>query len=423
MPIVREPFTGAWQQNQELYTSTTFAYYAVFACATAIASDCAKVRLRLVEQIGPDMWKETTSPAFSPVLRKPNRYQTAPKFVESWMLSKLNQGNAYALKQRDARRVVTSLYVLNPYRVRPLVAPDGGVYYELQNDNLADLPEAITVPASEIIHDTMYCPFHPLCGIPPLYAASLAATQGLTIQHTSSNFFANGSTPGGIVYVPGAIPQPKADKLKTDWETKFAGDNAGKVAILADGMKYEKVGISAADAQLIEQLRWTAEPICSCYHVPPYMIGIGSPPPYNNVEPQVQQYYSMCLQYLMRNMEACLDEGLGLLAPIDGTQYGTEFDIDDLIWMDTATRTAAAKEAIGGGALSPNEARAKYYGMGPVPGGDSPMVQQQWYSLEALAKRDADQPFAKPAPATPAPAVTREALEAAIDFLLQLEEA
>ena len=70
--------------------------------------------------------------------------------------------------------------------------------------------------------------------------------------------------------------------------------------------------------------------------------------------------------------------------------------------MDATTRAKAAADA--SGTLSPNEARAKYYGMPPVDGGDSPMVQQQYYSLAALAERDQDQPFSKPAPATPASA-------------------
>jgi hypothetical protein len=38
-----------------------------------------------------------------------------------------------------------------------------------------------------------------------------------------------------------------------------------------------------------------------------------------------------------------------------------------------------------------------------VKGGDSPMAQQQYYSLAALAERDQDMPFAKPTTATPPP--------------------
>ena len=47
-------------------------------------------------------------------------------------------------------------------------------------------------------------------------------------------------------------------------------------------------------------------------------------------------------------IERALDEGLELPAP-----YGTEFDIDDLIWFDTATRTKAAHDAIAAGVLYP----------------------------------------------------------------------
>src|SRR4029453_12575441 len=83
--------------------------------------------------------------------------------------------------------------------------------------------------------------------------------------------------------------------------------------------------------------------------------------------------------------------------------YGTEFDIDDLIWMDMATRTKAAHEAISAGALSPNEARKKYFAVGPVPGGESPFLQNQYYSLAALAAREAAPPSGPATPPPPAP--------------------
>ena len=55
------------------------------------------------------------------------------------------------------------------------------------------------------------------------------------------------------------------------------------------------------------------------------------------------------------------------------------------------------------GALSPNEARLKYFGLGPVPGGDYAVPAAAELRLAALAKRDADDPFAKPADPAPAP--------------------
>src|SRR5262249_17395566 len=186
----------------------------------------------------------------------------------------------------------------------------------------------------------------------------------------------------------------------------YAGpNNVGKVAVMSDGLKYEPMTMNAVDAELIDQLKWTAENVASAFHVPAYMIGVGPPPPYANVEPLVQQYYSQCLQSLMTNLETSLDEGLGLQpAPENALNYGVEFDIDDLIWMNALARGEAAGKSAG--TLSPNEARKKYYAIGPVTGGQSPMVQQQYYSLEALAKRDASDPFAKSAPAPPPPTDT-----------------
>ena len=416
-PIIRESFAGAWQQNVTIAPNTVLSYYAVFACTTLIASDIAKLKLRLVSQDKNGIWTEASSAAFSPVLRKPNHYQTIIKLIEQWIVSKLVWGNAYILKQRDGRGLVTALYVLHPLRVHPLIAPDGAVYYRLDQDLLSELEDTITVPASEIIHDTMIALYHPLIGVSPIYACGMAAYQGLAMQGASTKFFGNGSRPGGVLTAPGAISTDTAKRLQEYWAAHYSGANVGKVAVLGDGLKYESMTMNAVDAQLIDQLKWTADNVCSCYHVPPYMIGVGPPPPYANVEPLLQQYYAQCLQSLLTNFEQSLDEGLGLLGPVNGQQYGTEFDIDDLMWMDTRTRAEAATKSAG--TLSPNEARMKFFGAGPTPGGDAPMVQQQYYSLTALAERDKAQPFAKPVPAMPPvpapvpPPVPAKAVEAA----------
>src|SRR6266576_4484877 len=197
---VREPFSGAWQRNIEARRETVLAFSAVFANVTLIASDVGKIGLELIEQDKNGIWSPVSVPAFSPILQKPNRWQNRIKFFEQWVVSKLLHGNAYIYKERDGRGVVVEMYVLDPTRVKPLVAPNGDVYYEIRRDNLAGIQQESTiVPASEIIHDTMVALFHPLVGVSPLTACGLAAANGLTIQENSSRFFKNDSTPGGIL--------------------------------------------------------------------------------------------------------------------------------------------------------------------------------------------------------------------------------
>lgn len=401
---ILESFTGAWQQNVTVDFNSVLSNHAVFACMTLIASDISKLRVKLVEQDDNGIWTETESPAFSPVLRKPNRFQNRIQYWENYVLSKLMRGNTYVLKIRDERKIVVRQIVLAPDRVTPLISDDGSVFYQLRADNVGGIEQDITVPASEIIHDRFNCLFHPLVGLSPIFAAGVAAMQGLAIQSNSAQFFTNKSQPGGVLTAPGSISDETAARLKASWESKFTGENAGKIAVVGDGLTYVPITMTAEDSQLIEQFKWSAEIICSTFHVPPYKIGVGPMPTNNNVQALNVEYYSQCLQVLIESAELCQDEGQGIGAgtKVDGRTLGTEFDIDNLLRMDSVTQMEVLDKSKG--ILSPNEQRAKL-DKKPKAGGDSPMLQQQNFSLEALAKRDAQaDPFASGKTAAPAPA-------------------
>lgn len=387
-----EGYAGAWQQGVKVERNLVLSNPANFACKTLIASDIAKLRVKLVKDSGNGIWAEVSDNTFSTVLRKPNGYQNRIQFWENWILSKLSYGNTYVLKERnhpDGRTVgkVSALYVLDPKLVKPLVSNDGQVFYELTQDNLAGLESSVTVPASEIIHDRYNCLFHPLVGLSPIFANGVAATQSLNIQNNSAHFFGNRSMPSGILTAPTAISDDDAQRIKDAWQKNYSRDNTGKIAVLGNALKYESIADNAVDSQLIEQLQWSAQIVCSTYHVPPYKIGVGALPSYNNVQALNVEYYSQALQRLIEDAELCLDEGLEMP---NGT--GTEFDLDNLLRMDSVTQMTMLKDAAG--ILEIDEMRAKL-GYAPTEGGDAVYLQQQNFSLPALAKRDSlDNPFA-----------------------------
>jgi hypothetical protein len=175
--------------------------------------------------------------------------------------------------------------------------------------------------------------------------------------------------------------------------------------VLGNDLKFSEFpAMNAVDAQLIDQLKWGDEKICSVFHVPPYMVGVGSMPTYNNIEALNQQFYAQCLQFHIESLELCLKEGLEIADPL----Y-IESDLDGLLRMDSATKMKTATDGVKGGIYTPNEARAMF-DKGPVAGGDTIYLQEQDHALEALAKRDAGpDPFGKatstppPTPALPAP--------------------
>jgi len=421
--VIREPFTGAWQRNVSCETTENLcAFSAVATCIGLISSDIAKLRIKLVEFDG-WIWEEVLAGSpFLPVLRKPNRYQTRIQFIEQWIISKLLYGNTYVLKERDQRGVVVAMYVLDPRLVVAKVADDGGVYYQLSRDLLAGVAEAesVTVPASEIIHDRMCCLWHPLVGVSPIMACAASATQGIRIQANSAKFFENMSRPSGQLTAPGAITDETAARLKREFEAGFGAGNIGRLFVAGDGLKYDAMTIPAQDAQLIEQLRWTVEDVARCFHVPLHKLGMGQPT-LNNIAALNQDYYNQCIQIHLEAMELLLDEGLRLV-DVPGKTLGVEMDQDGLLRMDPLTMADVQEKGTRSATFSPNENR-RWWNLPAVTGGNSPMIQQQNYSLEAIAKRDGqDDPFgtAKPEPAAiPAPMPTPD--EAAAKFLLTLK--
>lgn len=418
-PVIRESFPGAWQRNVEVRAESVLSFHAVFACQTLIASDISKLRIKLVRQTDDRIWEEVDNWSY-PVLYKPNRFQTRIQFIECWVLSKMRSGNTYVLLQRgkDDRGLerVEAMYVLDPNRVTPLLTETGDVYYRLDADELSGIGQDIVVPARDIIHDRFNCLFHPLVGLSPIFANGLAATHGLSIQNDSTLFFQNGAQPGGILTAPGHISDETAKRLKEYWDTNFSGKNAGKVAVVGDGLKYEAMRAKATDSQVIEQLRWTAEVVCSTYHVPPYKVGLGQPPSVGSVQSWNLDYYTSCLQVLIEAIEILLDEGLGLRGEgQDGPNLGVEFDLDDLLRMDTATQYDVAQKAKG--MLTLDEQRRKINAP-PIEGGETIYLQQQDHSLAAIAARDAQLIDAVNNPPVPEPPAAPELDDEARSLLL-----
>lgn len=376
---INEPFAGAWQQGREKTTESVLRFSAVFACVSGIALDIAKLKPRLMTESTNGIWAEYAGSPYAAVLKKPNRYQNRIKFIENWVLSKLLYGNTYALKERDNRGIVRGMQVLSPALVTVLVSDDGQVYYQLRKDNLAQT-EDVTIPASEIIHDRGVCLYHPLVGVSPLYAATQAASLGLNIMDNSEGFFGNKSTPGGVLTAPARISDETAARLKSHWEGNYTGTNAGKVAVLGDGLKFEQMTMTAVDAALVDQLKLSIQDIARAFRYPLTKLQTGTQPISNNIQTEHNYYYADCLQPLIESLELCLDEGLSL-----PDRYMIEFDLDGLSRMDTTAVYATIKEGIAGGFLAPNEGR-KRLNLPPVEGGDSPFLQQQNYALNDLAE-------------------------------------
>ena len=408
--VPHEPFTGAWQRNMDNAAAagpSLLANSAIYTCTTIISSDIAvlPVRLLRVDEDSDIRIPHVRHPYWA-LMQRPNSFQTSLQFIQQYLVSKLTYGNTYVLLVRDARYVVTEMFVLDPASVQVLISDDGSVFYRLGRDLLAGTEQAIVVPARDIIHDRMASIGHQmyggaLIGTSPLYAAALPAMMQGRMLMASETFFANMSRASGVLVAPGKIDPTTARKLQAEWESNYSGKGLGKTAVLTNGLEFKPMSVNATDSQLPAQLGWTTRNIASIYRVPQYMLGEMDKATYRNSEQMSRDYYRQCLSYYIHSFEQCFNAGLNLPNGIV-----VEFDLAELFRMELDSRYNAYQVGLNAGFLAINEVRA-LEDLPPVAGGDIPRVQMQSVPLEladALAQAQVTNELAPPPAPNPSPA-------------------
>src|SRR5690625_966843 len=385
--------------NKEEKRGDLLCYPTLYACLSRISSDIGQLPVHLAKLQPTGVKGETSSAAYTPVLERPNGYQTPQQFREAWLLSKLTHGNTYVLKQRDNRNVVVALYVLDPFHVMPLVSESGDVFYRLDYGTGANLlpddypAKQLTIPASEIMHDRMTCFHQHVIGVPPLAAAYWPSAKNLKILRSSATFFDNTGQPGGILTAPAGMSQKDAEAINEYWSQNYGGENSGKVAVIGADMKFTAIAMKSVDSQMVEQMKYSDQQICQPFGIPPFIVGVGGLPAGLKVDDMANIYYRFALQTHVEAMETLLTQGLQVRAPST-----VQLDTYALLRMDTQKRATVFGGLTGSGIATPNEAR-KEFNLAPLEGGDTVYMQQQDIPLSVAAQQTLPDATSTPAPA------------------------
>ena len=369
---------------------------AVFTSIDTISSDIARLPMRhyKIDERGRRVEVENSAPLR--VLEKPNGYQTRFDMMKQFIASQLYRGNGYLYAMRNRRYEIDQLHVLFPDSVWPKRA-GAEVFYEVTQQPLAEIDVQRTLTTRECLHHRMLTLADPLIGITPLMAAALSTSAGLAILGQSERFFNSMARPSGVLTTAGKLDPAKAQAIKDRWNAVYKGPgNAGDVAVLEEGLEWKSLALTAVDAQLIEQLRYTVEDVARVYRLPIFMLGDLTKVSYNSSEQLVRIYYSGCLVAHM----VALEDRFTQFFEMNGRTEWLEFDTDYLFRTEMVARVEALAKSVQGGLRTPNEARA-VEGLNPLSGGDVIFMQQQMVPVDVLASR-ADL-SAKPPGSTPAP--------------------
>ena len=385
-----------WQRN--LTTDMRNRCGAVYACKMVIAQAIATMPIYHVRKLDNNGQEKILTSPLSRILNRPNTYQTRTDFFLNLTYEFFSDGNGYALLFRDAAGRATEWHLVPAMSTAPYHnRQDGTIYYAVGGNPLLEQEINWLAPASDVLHLRLNTDLsNPLHGISPLRYAAMAVGVNTAIGGNQASFFTNMSRPSGVLSTDEKLDGQKIEMLRQAWNARSRGLNAGEVPILSWGLKWQPMTITSQDAQLVEAYRMSIEDIARVYRVPLPLINDYSKATYNNTEQLISAWLATGLGFVMEHIE----QGIAALFNLPQDQ-AVEFDPSVLLRTDFAARIDGLTKAIGGGLMSPNEARARE-NLPSVAYGDEPRVQAQNVPLSQIAMSESA-PSAPSAPVDPPP--------------------
>ncbi len=342
----------------------------VYACVSVRIKDIARCSPRLMRINGDQT--PVKDHAVARLFQAPNALQTWYEWAMQMQMAYLLRGNAYAVIIRDGRGRPMSIWPVNPDSVHIFEAPDGELFYSVmrsglyQRFQLRSLP--LMIPQDDILH-VRGMTLNSLYGVSTISVARDSIGVALGLEQQAARFMGNGARPAGVLQTDKKLSDVAAQRLRQQWESLRAGiHNAGKTAILEEGLKWAPMQLSSVDLEFIEQRRFSVEDIARFFGVPLHKLGVAGEVGKLRLDQADQSYVNTTIMPDLEMWEQKIDQRFDLAA--QGLK--SDFDERKLLRAEEATRINNYRLAVMSGLMTPNECRA-LEGLPSMPGGDQLM--------------------------------------------------
>jgi len=358
---------SAWRFNlggtlagKNVTERTAMQMTAVYACVRILAESIAGLPLHVYRYKGQGKEKAIDHPLYTLLHDEPNPEMTSFVFRETLMCHLLLWGNAYAQLIRDGRGQVIALYPLLPSRMTVDRDERGQLFYRYQrgsDEKPASGKKAKTETVLLLPSDVLHIPglgFDGLVGYSPIAMSKNAIGLAIAAEEYGSKFFANGAAPAGVLETPTLIKD--VSKLRDSWNEAYGGSrNAGKVAILEQGVTFKPISMSPQDSQLLETRKYQLDEIARIFRIPPHMIGDLEKATFSNIENQSLDFVKYTLDPWVSRWEQSLSRAL--LLPTEKGRMFIRFNVDGLLRGDYKSRMEGYAIGRQNGWMSANDIR------------------------------------------------------------------
>jgi len=369
---------------------TALKFNAVFSAIRAVSEIIACLPWQVyrrqelnVRERSPNNYVETV------LNRRPNPEMSAYSFKETLIAWAMSWGNGYAEIVRDNANRPIELWPISPDRVNPKRDPDTReLIYEINNNRGAKTYLGV----NNVFH-LKGLGFDGISGYSVISYAAKTIGKGLATDEYEAAFFQNGTALSGVLTHPNTLSQEAYDRLKKEVREKKSGpQNAGDNMILEEGMKWEEMGMSSRDAQLIQSKQVTVLDVCRWFRIPPHKLYELGRMTFNNIEESNLDWVTDTLWPWVTRLE---HEADWKLFGINARLY-TKLQLNALMRGKMLDRAEFYTKMRDLGVYSINEIREKE-DMNPIGSdGDKRFVQMNMTTIEKAGED-------KPAPAPPPP--------------------
>jgi HK97 family phage portal protein len=344
---------------------------AVYACVSYISYDLAKLGASIFRGKRLGKRQKATDHPLYPLLQQPAPWLTWFEFCGMMQSSVLLRGNGYAVILRDYRGKPQMLVPINPDRVALWESTTGDLFYMVTRSGLHEMAvlrdEPLLIAAEDILH-LKALTMNGLLGLSPISMARESIGLAIAQEQLAARWAGNSAKPSGILTTDQKLTPEAATRLANDWKTLNAGlYNAGKTAILEQGLKWQALSMTMQDMEFIASRQFQLSEIGRIFRMPPHKMGDTSRTTGNTISQLAQEYLNDTLSTWIEMWEQRTQFTFNL----DPDEMFVEFDVQRLLRADIATRFAANRVALGGtGWMTVNEVRSNE-GQEDVEGGDT----------------------------------------------------
>ena len=320
---------------------------------------------------------------------RPNDAMTAADMKCAVEAQRLIRGNAYIWIVRDRDGTTRELIPLPVGCCHPIRAPDTGELWYLATN--PKTREPFRLNPMEVEHHKGFTR-DGLLGESLLSHASRTLEVSAARSRYEQSVYENGGHPSGVLTTETDLSRLQdiqtkdgektsyPDYIRREWERVHSGpDNAFRVAVLDNGLKYQPIAMSNSDAQFVESAAVTVEDIARFTGVPLNLLMTGKQS-YNSNEANSLDFVKTTLQPSVVKYEE--EDSFKLLtrSELQAKQWVTRNMMAELRG-DSAARATWYRTMREVGLYSINDI-AKIEDLPDVPGGDQRVASLNYVPLE-----------------------------------------